>query len=301
VATVRIGVLSSPESWYLADLRRAAGSQHKVTQLNWRDIGAAVGDDAPAVSASGADLATLDLKTLDALIVRTMPPGSLEQVIFRMDALGQLAAAGLLVINSPRAIEVAVDKYLALCRLSAAGITVPRTRVCQTPSDALRAMTDLGGDVVVKPLFGSEGRGLFRLNDAALAERAFGLLAPLGSVLYVQEFVPHAGYDLRLLVIGSRVLAMRRHAIDDWRTNLSLGGRAEPAEINDELAALAHRAAAAVGARHAGVDVLTGPDGRNFVLEVNAVPGWKGLSASLEIDVAQLVLADTASLIYPKN
>jgi len=301
VATVRIGVLSSPESWYLADLRRAAGTQHEVTQLNWRDIAAAVGDDAPAVSASGVDMASLDLTTLDALIVRTMPPGSLEQVIFRMDALGQLTAAGLLVINSPRAIEVAVDKYLALCRLSAAGITVPRTRVCQTPGDALHAMKELGGDVVVKPLFGSEGRGLFRLNDPALAERAFALLAPLGSVLYVQEFVQHAGFDLRLLVIGSRVLAMRRHAIDDWRTNLSLGGRAEPAEIDDELAALAHKAADAVGARHAGVDVLTAPDGRYFVLEVNAVPGWKGLSAALEIDVAQMVLADTASLMYPKN
>jgi ribosomal protein S6--L-glutamate ligase len=301
VATVRIGVLSSPESWYLADLLRAAGSEHEVTQLNWRDIGAAVGDDAPAVTASGVNLAALDLRTLDALIVRTMPPGSLEQVIFRMDALGQLAAAGLTVINSPRAIEVAVDKYLALCRLRAAGINVPRTRVCQTPGDAVRAMQELGGDVVVKPLFGSEGRGLFRLNDVALAERAFGLLAPLGSVLYVQEFVPHAGFDLRLLVIGSRVLAMRRHAIDDWRTNLSLGGRAEPVEIDDELAALAHQAADAVGARHAGVDVLTGPDGRNFVLEVNAVPGWKGLSEALEIDVAQMVLADIASLIYPKN
>jgi len=296
VTNVRIGILSSPESWYLADLRRAAGSQHKIAQLNWRDIAAGVGDDAPAVSAAGIDLAALD-----ALIVRTMPPGSLEQVIFRMDALGQLAAAGLPVINSPRAIEVAVDKYLALCRLRAAGIDVPRTRVCQTPGDALRAMTELGGDVVVKPLFGSEGRGLFRLNDPALAERAFGLLAPLGSVLYVQEFVPHAGFDLRLLVIGSRVFAMRRHAIDDWRTNLSLGGRAEPAEIDDELAALAHRAADAVGARHAGVDLLTGPNGRHFVLEVNAVPGWKGLSSALEIDVAQVVLADIASLIYPKN
>ena len=289
---MRIGILSSLESWYLADLRRAAGSQHEIVQLNWRDIAATVGDDAATVTAAGVDLAALD-----ALIVRTMPPGSLEQVIFRMDALGQLTAARLTVINSPRAIEVAVDKYLALCRLRAAGIGVPRTRVCQTPGDALRAMTELGGDVVVKPLFGSEGRGLIRLNDPALAERAFGLLAPLGSVLYVQEFVPHAGFDLRLLVVGSRVLAMRRHAIDDWRTNLSLGGRAEPAEIDDELAALAHRAADAVGARHAGVDVLTGPDGRRYVLEVNAVPGWKGLSAALEIDVARLVLDDLIGLI----
>lgn len=288
---MRIGVLSSPESWYLTDLQRAAGNRHQVVQLNWRDMAAAVGNQNGAVTTSGVDLATLD-----AVIVRTMPPGSLEQVIFRMDALGQLAAAGVAVVNAPRAIEAAVDKYLALCRMQAAGIDVPKTRVCQTPSDALHAWQELGGDVVVKPLFGSEGRGLVRVDDAGLAERVFSLLAQLGSVLYLQEFVPHAGFDLRLLVIGRRVLAMRRHAVGDWRTNLSRGGRAEPAEVDDELASLAHRAAAAVGARHAGVDVLTGRDGRRYVLEVNAVPGWKGLSAALQIDVAQVVLNDLEEL-----
>ncbi|MBX9791402.1 MAG: RimK family alpha-L-glutamate ligase [Pirellulales bacterium] len=289
---MRIGVLSSPESWYLADLQRAAGNRHQVAQLNWRDIAATVGDQSAAVTASG-----IDLTTLEAVIVRTMPPGSLEQVIFRMDALGQLAAAGVLVVNAPRAIEVAIDKYLALCRMQAAGIDVPKTRVCQTPGAALRAWQELGGDVVVKPLFGSEGHGLVRVNDAGMAERTFDLLAQLGSVLYLQEFVPHAGFDLRLLVIGRRVLAMRRHAVcGDWRTNLSRGGRAEPVEIDDELASLAHRAAAAVGARQAGVDVLTGLDGRRYVLEVNAVPGWKGLSAALQIDVAKLVLNDLEQL-----
>ncbi len=293
---MHIGVLSSPESWYLADLKRAAGAQHQIAHFGWRDIGAVVGADASGVAAGG-----VDLFSLHALIVRTMPPGSLEQVIFRMDALGQLAAGGLMVINAPRAIEVAVDKYLALCRLAAVGIEVPRTRVCQTPGEAVRAWHDLGGDVVVKPLFGSEGRGLVRISDVGLAERTFSLLAQLGSVLYLQEFVPHGGFDLRLLVIGHRVLAMRRHATEDWRTNLSRGGRAEPAEIDEELAALARRAADAVGARHAGVDLLTGPDGRRYVLEVNAVPGWKGLSAALEIDVARLVLDDLDGLVHPKH
>ena len=289
---MRIGVLASPESWYLADLQRAAGNRHQVVQLNWRDIAATVGGPSAAVTAAG-----IDLTTLNAMIVRTMPPGSLEQVIFRMDALGQLAASGVVVVNAPRAIEAAVDKYLALCRLQAAGIDVPKTRVCQTPGDALRAWQELGGDVVVKPLFGSEGRGLVRVDDDGLAERTFSLLAQLGSVLYLQEFVPHAGFDLRLLLIGRRVLAMRRHAVGDWRTNLSRGGRAEPVEIDDELASLAHRAAAAVGARHAGIDVLTGLDGRRYVLEVNAVPGWKGLSSALRTDVAQLVLNDLEDVV----
>ncbi len=110
-----------------------------------------------------------------------MPPGSLEQVVFRMDALGRLEAAGATVINPPRAIECAVDKYLTTARLAAAGLLVPRTVACQTVEDAMAAFELLGGDVVIKPLFGSEGRGITRLQDEALAERAFRLLVQLGA------------------------------------------------------------------------------------------------------------------------
>ena len=88
-----------------------------------------------------------------------MPPGSLEQVVFRMDALHRLAAAGVPVLNPPRAVEAAVDKYLTLALLAAAGLPVPSTWTGQSAAEALAAFEELGGDVVVKPLFGSEGRG----------------------------------------------------------------------------------------------------------------------------------------------
>jgi RimK family alpha-L-glutamate ligase len=282
---MRIAVLASPKSWYLADLRRAAGSAHELAAVPFSRITSKIGPQGIATAAAGVDLASFD-----CVLVRTMPPGSLEQVVFRMDALGRLAAAGVPVINSARAIETAVDKFLASARLREAGLCVPRTIACQTADDALAAFAELGGDVVLKPVFGGEGRGIARLNDEALAERAFKTLAQLGAVLYLQEFVSHDGFDVRLLVIGRRVLAMRRRNPLDWRTNVSRGAAAEGFEADDGLVELAHRAAAAVGAVVAGVDVLPGRDGQQYVLEVNAVPGWKALSAALEVDVAALVL-----------
>jgi ribosomal protein S6--L-glutamate ligase len=219
-----------------------------------------------------------------------MAPGSLEQVVFRMDALARLEAAGKLVINPPRAIETAVDKFLASARLEAAGLKIPRTIACQTRDDALRAFATLGGDVVLKPLFGSEGRGIARIQDEALAQRTFSLLEDLRAVMYLQEFIPHEGFDYRVLVIGSQLLAVRRRSAVDWRTNLSRGATAEACELSDGLAELARRAAAAVAAPLAGVDILPGRDGRLHVLEVNAVPGWRGLAKALQVDVAQIVL-----------
>lgn len=256
-----------------------------------------------ALSSAGADVTSggCRLNDVDAVLVRTMPPGSLEQVVFRMDALARLEAAGKVVMNPPRAIEAAVDKYLASARLAAAGLTIPRTIACQTADDAMAAFATLGGDVVLKPLFGSEGRGITRLADEALALRAFKMLEQLGAVLYLQEFIDHEGADWRLLVVGERVLGMRRRNPLDWRTNVSRGATAEPLEVTSELAELAQRAAAAVGAPLAGVDLLPGRDGAVYAIEVNAVPGWKALSRALDIDVARLVLDFVASAVEQRS
>lgn len=219
-----------------------------------------------------------------------MPAGSLEQVVFRMDVLHAAAGAGVRVLNPPRALETCVDKYLTSVRLAAAGLPTPPTHAAQRADDALQAFARLGGDVVLKPVFGSEGRGLQRISDPDLAWRTFRVLQNSGQLIYQQQFVPHPGYDYRLLVVGGRVhAAMRRHGTD-WRTNVARGGRADPLRPGDELAALAVRAAAAVGCPVAGVDLLPGPRGEVYVIEVNAVPGWKALSAVCGLDIAAEVL-----------
>lgn len=282
---MRFAVFAATDSWYLRDLVRAAGTRHEITPLPFSETSSSIDENGLRIHSAGHHLADFD-----AVIVRTMPPGSLEQVVFRMDCLGQHEATGGVVINPARAVEAAVDKYLASAKLQAAGLLTPRTIVCQTADDAMAAFAELGGDVVVKPLFGSEGRGITRLNDEALALRAFKMLAQFGAVLYVQEFVEHEGADLRLLIVGDRMLGIRRRNPLDWRTNLSRGAVGEAFEPGERLAEMARRAAAAVGAPLAGVDILPGRDGRLYVLEVNAVPGWKGLARVTGIDVAALVL-----------
>jgi RimK family alpha-L-glutamate ligase len=282
---MHIAVLCSPESWYLKDLRRAAADRIEITPLTFRQLMTDVGPVGQRFFGGGGDFAHVD-----AVLVRTMPPGTLEQVVFRMDLLARLEAAGKVVINPARAVEGAVDKYLASAKLVESGLLTPRTFVCQTVDDALQAFEQLGGDVVLKPLFGAEGRGIARLNDEALAQRAFSLLVQLGAVLYVQEFVPHDGYDLRVLVVGERMWAMRRRNPLDWRTNVSRGATAERVELSPELADMARRAADAIGAPLAGVDLLPGRDGQLYAIEVNAVPGWQALARTLDVDIAGHVL-----------
>ena len=282
---MQLAVLGSSESWYLRDLIRAAGPVHEIVAVSFNHLLAVQGADGFRAMSLG-----VDLRAVDAVLVRTMPPGSLEQVVFRMDVLAQLEAAGQLVLNPPRSMEVAIDKYLATARLQAAGFLVPATYTCQTADDAMQAFAALGGDVVIKPVFGSEGRGIARVNDEALALRAVKMLTALGAVIYMQPYIEHEGADLRLLVIGQRVLGIRRSNPLDWRTNVALGATTEPLEVTPELAEMAHRAAAAVGAPIAGVDFLPGKDGRLYAIEVNAVPGWKALARTLDLDVAALVL-----------
>lgn len=289
---MRFAVLADPESWYLRDLQRAAGGRHEIVATQFSQIATRLVGDRCSVF-SGEQ----ELSSFDAVLVRTMPPGSLEQVVFRMDALQRYEAGGGVAINSARAVETAVDKFLTSAKLQAIGLKTPRTVTCQTSDDALAAFEQLGGDVVIKPLFGSEGRGITRVSDPDLALRAFRMLEQLGAVLYLQEFIPHAGFDLRLLVIGERVLGMRRRNALDWRTNVSRGATGEAFEPDDELIGIARRAAAAVGAPLAGVDLLPGRDGQLYAIEVNAVPGWKALATAQQVDVAQLVLDFVAKTV----
>jgi RimK family alpha-L-glutamate ligase len=273
---MRIAVLSAGAGWHVKDLQRAAAAlDHEAVVVDFRRIQGGVG------------IAADSLGNFDAVMVRTMPPGSLEQVVFRMDALHRVQARGVVVLNPPAAIEACVDKYLASAKVKAAGLRVPPTIACQHADAGMEAFARLGGDVVVKPLFGSEGRGMVRITDGETAWRVFRTLERLQTVLYVQQFIRHPGWDLRVFLIGSKVVAaMRRYARDDWRTNVAQGGKAEAVDVTSNQRLLALKAMQAVHAQVAGVDLMQGPDAEWYVLEVNAVPGWRALAPATGIDVA---------------
>lgn len=285
---MHVAVLGNAGSWYCRDLRRALKERgHCYSRIDFTSIVAnAGGSDRQKLHAGDVDLADVD-----AVVVRTMPPGSLEQVVYRMDALARVEAAGVNVLNSPKAIECAVDKYLTTSRLEAAGLPVPATCVCENAVAALEAFERLGGDVVVKPLFGAEGRGILRVSDPDLALRTFRTLERIQAVLYVQRFIEHEGFDVRVLVLDGQVIgSIRRHSPHDFRTNISRSARAVVHQPSDRECEFALRAAKATGTRFAGVDLLYDRAGRCYVIEVNAVPGWMAFGKTTDIDVAALVV-----------
>lgn len=288
---MRIGILSNEGSWYYQELQRACQQQgHECKLLDFESLGVLVEQQRQTFHCG-----ELPAGQLEAIIVRSMPPGSLEQVIFRMNLLAQLEQAGILILNSPRSLECAIDKYLTTSKLQQAGLPVPRTAVCENSETAMQFFETLNREVVVKPLFGSEGRGILRLSDPDLAFRTFRTLERTESVLYLQEFIPHDGFDLRGLVLNGKMLGgMKRIVEEDFRTNIAREGRAVPYNLSNEEQTLCLKAAETIGANFAGVDLLYGPEGNCYVLEVNGVPGWRAFQRVTGIDVALEVIQELA-------
>jgi RimK family alpha-L-glutamate ligase len=281
---VRLAVLAARTGWHTEQLERAAAErEHALTVVPYEGLVAGMGP-APSLRSRNVELEHADL-----VLARIIPSGSLEQIIFRVDALHHLEDRGIPVVNSPRTIERTVDKFWTSSLLQHCGIPTPETVVCESADAAFAAFRGLG-DVVVKPLFGSMGLGMVRVSDEDMAFRVFRTIETIRGVFYLQRAIDHGGVDVRAFVIGGKVAGAIERRSDSWRTNLAQGGTAQAVTLSDHLAGLAVRAAAAVGAEYAGVDLLTGSTGESYVLEVNGIPGWKGLQQATGIDVAGLLL-----------
>jgi RimK family alpha-L-glutamate ligase len=135
---------------------------------------------------------------------------------------------------------------------------------------------------------------MVRVSDEEMAFRVFKTIEQIRGVYYLQRTVDHEGRDIRVFVVGGRVLAAVERKSEGWRTNLSRGGRATPIDLPEAWTALALRAAAAVGTEYAGVDLLPARDGTVYVIEVNGIPGWEGLQQATGVDVAGAVIEQLA-------
>jgi RimK family alpha-L-glutamate ligase len=277
---VHLAVLAARTGWHTQELERAAAERgHQATVLPYETLVASIGP-VPGLRSRATELDSVDL-----VLARIIPSGSLEQIIFIVDALHRLEDRGIRVVNSPRAIERTVDKFWTSALLEQCGIPTPETVVCESPEEASAAFRILG-DVIVKPLFGSMGLGMVRVSDEEMAFRVFRTIEQIRGVYYLQRAIDHDGADVRAFVIGGRIVGAIARKSPGWRTNLARGGTAQSVSLTDEGASLAVRAAAAVGAEYAGVDLLTGRDGTTYVLEVNGIPGWRGLQEATGLDVA---------------
>ena len=292
---MRVVILSARTGWHTDELIRALTARgHLAAVLPYEGLIARVGVEAGLTS---EQISILDA---DAVLARIIPGGSLEQLIYRVDALHWLENRGLRVVNSPRAIERSVDKFYTTTLLHDAGLLVPETVVCERVEDAMAAVRSMG-DVVIKPIFGSLGHGMVRVSDPDVALRVVRALDQIRSVFYIQRAIDHSGRDLRVFVVGGRVLGAieRRAPAGEWRTNVAIGGSATAVDISPEVERVALRAAAAVGADYAGVDVLPARDGALYVLEVNGIPGWEGLQQATGLDVAAAIVGHLERVRQP--
>jgi RimK family alpha-L-glutamate ligase len=285
-----IAILSARTGWHTDELCRALAERgHTGRVLPYEGLVARLGNERARTSDLSSE--NTELFGADAVLARIIPNGSLEQIIYRVNALHWLETRGTIVMNSPRAIERSVDKFYASALLQESGLPTPETVVCEGTSDAMDAVRKMG-DVVVKPLFGSMGHGMVRVSDPDVAFRVFRSLEQVRSVFYVQRVIEHEGCDVRVFVVGGRMLgAIERRAPDgQWRTNFTRGGSVRPFDLPKNWEQLALRAASAIGADYAGVDLLPSRDGQVFVLEVNGIPGWQGLQQATGLDVAGAIV-----------
>jgi RimK family alpha-L-glutamate ligase len=280
----KIGILSSQRGYHATALERAVRNKgcepvfFHIARMTGR-----IGDD-PAMHVRGESL-----QDCQALIVRTIPVGSLEQIIFRMDALHRLETLGLRVINPAAGIERTVDKYYTSFLLADAGIPTPRTLVTEDFETALAACKEMG-DVVIKPLFGSEGKGLVRASDEDTAYRVLRAWELNRYIYYIQEYVAHDQQDIRAFVVGDQVLAAMIRRGRGWKTNFSCGAEVALTSLSSEMEELALKATRLLGLDYAGVDLMMSENGAPYVIEINSIPGWRGLQSITSIDIAQFIV-----------
>ncbi len=187
-------------------------------------------------------------------------------------ALAVLESWGIPTVNTFEVADICGNKLLTTMRLIRDGVPSPRTRLAFTPESALTAVEELGYPAVLKPLVGSWGRLISRVNDRDAAESILEHKDVLGtyihSIYYIQEYVPKPGRDIRAFVVGDETIGAIYRYSEHWITNTARGGKAIKCEVTPELNDLCVRAAKAVGGGVVAIDVLEAPEGL-LVNEVN--------------------------------
>ncbi len=221
--------------------------------------------------------------------VRGVPGGTLQQVIARLDILHIMQSLGVKVVNSGRAIERTVDKAMTSFLLHQVAIPTPTTWLCESRQQAhaiIAGQIEQGNAVVIKPLFGSQGKGVRKIakGDAM----PLPMDKDVDGLFYLQRYINSGEgewHDYRVFVVANKaVAAMTRHG-NHWINNVAQGARCSPCQ-NSDVIALAEAAAKALDIDYCGVDIIQEKSGQLYVLEVNGIPAWKGLQGVSEVNIA---------------
>jgi RimK family alpha-L-glutamate ligase len=291
---MRVAIMSDEIGWHTRQLQaalRQRGALGRCVDLAACRIDTGAAWHGLAIPGFGRDLP-------DAVLVRGIAGGSFEQVTKRLGVLHALRELGVPVYNDARAIERSVDKSMTSLLLHAAGVPTPPAWAVESRADAERVVmreSAAGHAVVLKPLFGSQGKGLQLLGRVDGTHRALPALDEgYGALAYLQRFIPpsaHPGHDLRVLVVGGRALAAMRRVSAHWVHNVARGARVEAHALTPEIAGLAEHAARVLELDYAGVDML--PAGSRLqVIEVNGVAAWLGLQRVSSVSIARALVDD---------
>lgn len=239
---------------------------------------------------------------MDGFLIRGIGISLLNRCFFRFDLLHALESRGYRLINSAMATERSFNKSITSIMLDANTIPTPSTVIAEDLKHAIAAFDRLGGDVLVKPVYGSQGVGMFRLQERGYAERVLMELYQLGSVFYLQEFLESASppgedipnpCDARLFLVGTEcIAAMIRESASPstWKANVHAGGTPRPFNPPREAVDLAIKAASTMGVELAGIDMIYSREFDDWiVIEVNSCPGWTGLSTVSDVDVPRAI------------
>ncbi|ATE62658.1 RimK family alpha-L-glutamate ligase [Thauera sinica] len=292
----RVAIFTDETGWHTRRLQRALarrGFEGRCVDLAQCRFETGVPGHGLVIPGFGRDLPV-------AAMVRGIAGGSLEQITKRLGILHALRELGVPVYNDARAIERSVDKSMTSFLLQKAGVDSPPAWALEDEAQARRILmreASAGRSLVLKPMFGSQGKGLMRVGMVD------GVSVPLpdpgrhGGLIYLQRFVPQArvpGFDWRVLVMGGQAVAAMRRVSEHWVRNVAQGARCVPCGLEPGIADLARRAARALDMDYAGVDLVPDPavPAGAQVIEVNGVAAWRGLQKVTPFDIAQALVDD---------
>jgi len=294
----KVAIITDDPGWHGRQLTASLKDHGLDSQyLSLTDCVIEISGDGQELSFPGFDSLPL------GIFVRGVPGGSLEQVIFRLDILHALHDLGVTVYNTPRAIERTVDKPLTSLLLSRSGLPTPATWICESAehaSNILEQESAKGHQLVLKPLFGSQGIGVH------LVDKQTGLIhdEKFAGIYYLQRFIERKNNeftDIRVLVVdGVAKSAMLRRG-EDWVTNRAQGANCEAIKMDTEIATLAESACKVLDIDYAGVDLMQDKKGQFYIIEVNSIPAWYGLQNVVNYNIASCLIDSFVKHIADNN
>jgi [lysine-biosynthesis-protein LysW]---L-2-aminoadipate ligase len=250
-----------------------------------------------AMEKRGIDYERLDDRAISFDLENPEPWRAFDAVLERsisytsgLYALRLLNSFGVPTVNTALVAEICGDKLTTSAMLAKAGVPQPRNVVAFTPEAALEAIEAFGYPVVLKPVVGSWGRLLAKINDRDAAEAVLEHKATLGSVqhsvFYIQEFIKKPGRDIRAIVIGDRVLTAMYRKSEHWITNTARGGEGELCPITPEIEEMCLKATAAVGGGVLAVDLIEHTERGYLVNEINHTMEFHTMQPVSGVDIA---------------